>query len=192
MVNGLWKNNPALVQLIGLCPLLAISTTVLNAFSLGCATLFVLTLSNSFISLLRRIIPHSLRLPIFIMIIASLVICASLLMEAFSYPLYEQLGLFFALITTNCAVLARAEAFAYSQPIHYAAFDGFMQGLGFFLILLLLGSVREILGSGTFLQMPLFSNDYQFLLALLPPGAFLVLGFVVAGYNYWERKDISI
>lgn len=201
-LEGLWKNNPGLVQLIGLCPLLAISSTVLNALSLGIATVFVLTLSNTFISLFRKIIPHNLRLPIFIMIIATLVICASLLMEAFSTPLYEKLGLFFALITTNCAVLARAEAFAYSKPVKYAALDGFMQGLGFLLVLLLLGILRELMGHGTLLQgisgvlgedyryleLHFFSDDYQFLLALLPPGAFILLGFLVAGYRFIREE----
>ena len=184
--NGLWSNNPGLAQLIGLCPLLAVSTTVINGLSLGIATIFVLTLSNLFISALRHIIPRTLRLPIFIMIIATLVICASLLMEAFSHSLYEKLGLFFALITTNCAVLARAEAFAYTQKVSYAMFDGFMQGFGFFLVLLLVGSVREILGHGTFLEIPLAHFNAPFLLALLPPGAFVVLGFIVAGYQWMK------
>jgi len=204
-VDGLWKNNPGLVQLIGLCPLLAVSNTVVNALSLGIATIFVLTLSNFFISALRKIIPRFLRLPIFIMIIATLVISASLLMEALSLSLYQKLGLFFALITTNCAVLARAEAFAYSQPIRYAILDGFIQGCGFFLVLLFLGALREIMGQGTLfhgissvlgeqyraLELRLFHEDYQFLLMLLPPGAFLLLGFLVAAYHWIRQHDTT-
>lgn len=193
ILQGIWENNPGLVQLIGLCPLLAVSNTVLSAIGLGIATIFVLTLSNFFISLLRDLIPRFLRLPIFIMIIASLVISASLLMEAFSVSLYQKIGLFFALITTNCAILARAEAFAYSQPLRYALLDGFMQGLGFFLVLLLLGALREVFGQGTLFQglsfeLQLFSPDYQFLLLILPPGAFILLGFLVAAYQ-WIRHN---
>lgn len=194
ITQGLWENNPGLVQLIGLCPLLAVSNTVLSAVGLGIATIFVLTMSNFFISLLRDIIPRFLRLPIFIMIIATLVISASLLMEAFSLSLYQKIGLFFALITTNCAILARAEAFASSQPLRYALLDGLMQGLGFFLVLLLLGTLREMFGQGTLFQglpfeLQIFHPDYQFLLLLLPPGAFLLLGFLVAAYQWIRHHD---
>lgn len=185
--NGLWKNNPGLVQLIGLCPLLATSTSVVNALGLGLATMFVLAGSNVIISLLKSFIPHTLRLPIFIFIIATFVMSASLLMEAFSLGLYSQLGLFFALITTNCTILARAESFAYKQPVWLAFWDGMSQGLGFMLVLLILGILRETLGQGTFFTIPLIHFENPFLLLLLPPGAFFVLGLLVAAYQFLKN-----
>ena len=160
--NGLWTNNPALVQLLGLCPLLAVTGTVVNALGLGLATMMVLIGSNSIVSLIRHHVSDAVRLPVFVIIIATFVTCAELIMKAFTYELYQILGIFIPLIVTNCAILGRAEAFASKQSVGMAAVDGFMMGLGFLLVLVCLGAVRELLGQGTLLA------DMHLLLAPLP------------------------
>ncbi|MDX5297490.1 MAG: electron transport complex subunit E, partial [Gammaproteobacteria bacterium] len=149
--DGLWNNNPALVQLLGLCPLLAVTSTVVNALGLGLATLIVLTGSNTAVSMIRHYVPDTVRLPAFVMIIASLVTCAELLMQALTYELYQILGIFIPLIVTNCAILGRADAFAARNPVGKAALDGFMMGLGFLIVLVILGGLREVIGQGTLL-----------------------------------------
>ena len=195
--QGLWKNNPALVQILGLCPTLAVTTSATNALGLGIATTAVLMMSNLAISLVRSWVPNEIRIPVYVMIIAALVTCVQLLMNAYLFELYQALGIFIALIVTNCIIIGRAEAFANRNPPLLALFDGLMMGLGFTLILLLLGSVREILGQGTLfagadqllgpwaatLKIVLFQADAGFLLAILPPGAFLALGFIIAIKN---------
>ena len=200
--NGLWTNIPALVQLLGLCPLLAVTGTVVNALGLGLATLMVLMGSNIIVSLIRHHVSDAIRLPVFVIIIATFVTCAELLMKAFTYELYQILGIFIPLIVTNCAILGRAEAFASKQTIGMAALDGLMMGLGFLLVLLALGAIRELLGQGTLLvDMHLlfgsmasnwvitpFGENYSFLVAILPPGAFLVMGFLMAGKNAIDEK----
>jgi electron transport complex protein RnfE len=202
--NGLWTNNPALVQLLGLCPLLAVTGTVVNALGLGLATMMVLIGSNSIVSLIRHHVSDAVRLPVFVIIIATFVTCAELIMKAFTYELYQILGIFIPLIVTNCAILGRAEAFASKQSVGMAAVDGFMMGLGFLLVLVCLGAVRELLGQGTLLaDMHLlfgttasswtirpFGEGYSFLIAILPPGAFLVMGFLMAIKNAidWQIK----
>lgn len=196
-VNGLWTNNPALVQLLGLCPLLAVTGTVVNALGLGLATLLVLVGSNIIVSLIRQYVNDAVRLPIFVIIIASFVTCTELLMKAFTFELYQILGIFIPLIVTNCAILGRAEAFASKNNVAMAALDGIMMGLGFLLVLLALGAIRELLGQGTlFVDMHLlfgpmatdwvmrpFGDNYSFLVIVLPPGAFLVMGFIIAFKN---------
>ena len=202
--NGLWTNNPALVQLLGLCPLLAVTGTVVNALGLGLATMMVLIGSNVIVSLIRRHVGDAVRLPVFVIIIATFVTCAELLMKAYTYELYQILGIFIPLIVTNCAILGRAEAFASKQPVGMAALDGIMMGLGFLFVLLMLGGLRELLGQGTlFADMHLlfgpmanswtiapFGENYSFLIAVLPPGAFLVMGFLMAIKNAidWQIK----
>jgi Na+-translocating ferredoxin:NAD+ oxidoreductase subunit E len=196
--KGLWKNNPALVQVLGLCPLLAVSASVVNALGLGLATLMVLTASNMAVSLIRNQIGDTIRLPAFVMIIASLVSCIELLMKAYTYELYQILGIFIPLIVTNCAVLGRAEAFASKNKMLPAAVDGFMMGLGFTLVLVCVGAIREVLGTGMIFsnmqllfgdmainwKLNLLGNNYPgMILALLPPGAFIVVGFLMAGKN---------
>jgi electron transport complex protein RnfE len=196
-VNGLWTNNAALVQLLGLCPLLAVTGTVVNALGLGLATLLVLVGSNIIVSLIRQYVNDAVRLPIFVIIIASFVTCTELLMKAFTFELYQILGIFIPLIVTNCAILGRAEAFASKNNVAMAALDGIMMGLGFLLVLLALGAIRELLGQGTlFVDMHLlfgpmatdwvmrpFGDNYSFLVIVLPPGAFLVMGFIIAFKN---------
>lgn len=200
--DGFWKNNPALVQLLGLCPLLAVTGSVVNALGLGLATLLVLVGSNTAVSLIRHYVPDTIRLPAFVMIIASLVTCIELLMKAYTYELYEILGIFIPLIITNCAILGRADAFACKNPIHLAAWDGFVMGLGFAAVLLVLGAIREIIGSGTlFADMDLlfgpiaegwkiqpFADYPGFLVAVLPPGAFIITGLLIAWKNSIDAK----
>ncbi len=196
-VNGLWKNNPALVQLLGLCPLLAVTGTVVNAIGLGLATIGVLLTSNVAVSLIRNIVNDAVRLPAFVMIIASAVTCIELLMQAFAYELYQILGIFLPLITTNCVILGRADAYASKNSLAPAAYDGFIMGLGFSVVLVLLGALRELVGTGAlFANMDLLFgpaaadwkvvlvDDYQnFLLAILPPGAFIFTGLLIALKN---------
>ncbi len=200
--QGLWKNNPGLVQLLGLCPLLAVTSTVTNALGLGLATLFVLIASNATVSAVRQWVPKEIRIPIFVLIIATFVTCVQLLMEAFTFGLYTSLGIFLPLIVTNCAIIGRAEAYASKNPIKQAAFDGLMMGIGFTLVLLALGAIRELLGQGTLfdgadlllgdwatrLRIEVIHLDSQFLLAILPPGAFIVMGFLIALKNYIDDK----
>ncbi|ASK19119.1 electron transport complex subunit E [Halomonas sp. N3-2A] len=199
--NGLWSNNPALVQLLGLCPLLAVSGSVVNALGLAFATLLVMVGASTTISLIRHQVPSAVRLPAFVMVIAAFVTCAELLMAAFAYSLYQVLGIFIPLIVTNCAILGRADAFASRQPVIPAAIDGFMMGLGFGAVLVLLGALRELLGQGTlFSDMELlfgpiasnwqltFVDDYQFLFFVLPPGAFFVAGLLIALKNVLDQR----
>lgn len=195
--DGLWKNNPALVQLLGLCPLLAVTGTVINAIGLGLATTLVLVGSNISVSLVRHYVPDAVRLPAFVMIIASFVTCTELLMQAFTYELYQILGIFIPLIVTNCAILGRADAFACKNPVAPAAIDGLMMGLGFTVVLILLGALREFFGQGSlFSNMELlfgpmassweinFFEDYtDVLFLILPPGAFIGLGVLIALKN---------
>jgi len=200
--QGLWKNNPGIVQLLGLCPLLAVTSTVVNALGLGLATLFVLICSNATVSVVQKWVPKEIRIPIFVLIIAAFVTCVQLLMNAFTFGLYESLGIFLPLIVTNCAIIGRAEAYASKNPVKQASFDGLMMGLGFLLVLITLGAIREILGQGTLfdgaelllgtwasnLRIEVFHFDSQFLLAILPPGAFIFMGFIIAAKNKIDDK----
>lgn len=195
--DGLWSNNAALVQVLGLCPLLAISNTLINGLGLGLATILTLVASNGSISLLRNHIPEEARLPIFVLIIASIVTAIELAMNAWFHELYLILGIFIALIVTNCSIIARAEAFASRNPVLPSLVDGFMMGLGFTLVLMVLGGMRELVGQGTLLSEAhlMFGeaarnltitviDDYRgFLIAILPPGAFIGLGLIIALKN---------
>ncbi|WP_061038814.1 electron transport complex subunit E [Vibrio coralliirubri] len=203
--NGMWANNPALVQLLGLCPLLAVSSTVTNALGLGIATLLVLVGSNVSVSLVRNHVPKEVRIPVFVMIIASLVTCVQLLMNAYAYGLYLSLGIFIPLIVTNCIIIGRAEAFASKNEVLPAAQDGFWMGLGMTSVLVVLGAMREIIGNGTLfdgadlllggwasvLRIQIFQFDNSFLLALLPPGAFIGVGFLIALKNIIDNQAKS-
>jgi electron transport complex protein RnfE len=195
--DGLWKNNPALVQLLGLCPLLAVSNTVINGLGLGLATILTLVASNGLVSLLRKHIPDEARLPVFVLIIASIVTIIELSMNAWFHELYLILGIFIPLIVTNCAITGRAEAFASRNPVGPSLVDGLMMGIGFTAVLVLLGAMREVIGLGTLfseahlmfgeaarnLTITVFENYRGFLLALLPHGAFIGLGLIVALKN---------
>jgi len=200
--DGLWNNNPVLVQILGLCPLLAVSGSIVNSLALGLATAFVITTSNIAVSLIRNYTTDTVRLPVFVMIIASFTTCIEFLMNAFTYELYLVLGIFIPLIVTNCAVLGRADAFASKNGVIPSALDGLMTGLGFTAVIVVLGAFREVLGQAT-----LFDNmhllfgdiaqgwtihlvdDYKgFLFAVLPPGAFVIMGFILALKNIIDKK----
>lgn len=199
--QGVWTNNGALVQLLGLCPLLAVSNNVTNALGLGLATLLVLVATNSVVSLCRKIIPHDIRIPIYVMIIATAVTTIQLLMNAFAYPVYQSLGIFIPLIVTNCIVIGRAEAFASKNSLLHSAFDGFSMGLGMTLVLVALGAMRELIGNGTLfdglelllgdwaksLRIDLLQLDNGLLLAILPPGAFIGLGILLSVKNILDK-----
>lgn len=196
--NGLWKQNPGLVQLLGLCPILAVSNSVVNAVSLGLATTLVMLISGATLSPIRQYIPNEIRIPVFILVIAVLVTVVQYLMNAYLYGLYMVLGIFIPLIVTNCIVLARAESFASKNPVGASALDGLAMGLGLTLVLAILGGMRELIGNGTlFAGLDLVFGeqakawvihvipDYHgFLLAILPPGAFIGLGLMIAGRNW--------
>ena len=200
--EGLWDNNPALVQLLGLCPLLAVTGTVVNALGLALATMIVLVGSNMAVSLVRNFVPDAVRLPAFVMIIASYVTCTELLMQAYTYELYTVLGIFIPLIVTNCVILGRAEAFAAKNPLIPSMVDGLMMSLGFAMVLILLGALREIIGQGTLFadmellfgeqavswQLNLMEDYPNFLFAILPPGAFVGLGLLIAAKNALDQR----
>lgn len=195
--NGLWKNNPGLVQLLGLCPLLAVTGNVVNALGLALATTLVLVGSNVSVSLVRKRVSDAVRLPTFVMIIASFTTATELLMKAYTYELYQILGIFIPLIVTNCIILGRADAFASKNGVAASAFDGLMMGVGFGLVLLAVGAVREVLGNGTLFAnfhlllgpiadswtLTLFDDYSGLLVAILPPGAFIVTGLLIALKN---------
>ena len=200
--NGLWQNNVALVQLLGLCPLLAVTSTVVNGVGLGIATLLTLVLSNAIVSLIRGFVRNEVRLPVFVLIIASLVTIIELGMKALFYDLYLVLGIFIPLIVTNCAIIGRAEGFASRNPLGPSVLDGLMIGLGFLGVLVVLGGMREAIGYGTlFAQADLMFGDAAralrielvedypgFLLAILPPGAFFGLALLIAGKNWLDLR----
>ena len=200
--NGLWDNNPALVQLLGLCPLLAVTGSVVNALGLGLATLAVLVGSNTAVSLIRHRVTDAIRIPAFVMIIATFTTCTEMLMKAYTYELYQILGIFIPLIVTNCAILGRAEAFASKNALVPAIADGLLMGAGFGAVLLVLGAIREVLGSGTLFanmdllfgpiaanwSLQIFGSGYGFLVAILPPGAFIITGLLIATKNALDAR----
>lgn len=203
LYQGLWQNNPGLVQLLGLCPLLAVSNTFINALGMGLATTLVLTASNFVVALSRPMLREEIRIAVFVLVIAGFVGIVELIMNAYLYELYLILGIFIPLIVTNCIIIGRAEAFASRQPLWAATLDGFAMGAGFTLVLLLLGSMREIIGSATLFSdahllfgerakdMAIsFSQDARgILLFALPPGAFISLGLLVAAKNIMNEKS---
>jgi len=197
LADGLWLQNPGLVQFLGICPLLAVSNTLVNGLGLGIATLAVLMLSNGVIALLKPLLQQNIRLPVFVLIIATLVTIVERVTQAWFFDLWLRLGIFLPLIVTNCVILARAESFASRQPLVPALIDGLSHGLGFLLVLTGLGALRELVGSGTLLAGaetllgPSWANltvqvlpaDSGFLIALLPPGAFFGLALLIALHN---------
>ncbi len=200
--DGFWHNNVALVQMLGLCPLLAVTATTINGLGLGIATTLTLILSSVIISLIRNYVTDDVRIPVFVLVIASVVTAIELSMNAYFHELYKVLGIFVPLIVTNCAILGRAEAFASKTTPDKAAIDALTMGLGFTIVLVLLGSMREILGQGTFmaqahlmfgdigkmLSVSLIDDYRGFLLAILPPGAFIGLGLLVAVKNIIDER----
>jgi electron transport complex protein RnfE len=198
--NGVWKQNSSLVQILGMCPLLAMTTSLVNGFMLSTATIIVMALSGFVVACLRNFIAHEIRIPVFIMIAAALVTVVDLGMAAYMHDMYNILGIFIPLIITNCIVLARIEAFAAKNGPIQSLFDGAFMGVGMLWTLSLLGGLREIIGAGTLFSgieavipglqaLQLFPKDYPgFLVAILPPGAFIVLAFLVAWKNWYEAR----
>ena len=201
-LDGLWKNNQALVALLGLCPLLAVSNSVVNSVGLGLATTFALVFSNTVVSLIRSFVTHEVRLPVFVLVIAANVTIIDLLMNAYFHDLHKILGIFIPLIVTNCAIIGRAEAFASKNTVDKALADGFFVGIGFTLALMALGAIRELMGTGTFFgradllfgsiaehwTIHVFHDYGGFLLAILPPGAFIGLGLMIAAKNVLDTR----
>ena len=201
--NGVWKQNTSIVQILGLCPLLAVTTNAVNGIMLSLATILVMALANVAVASLRNFIPHEIRIPVFILIVAALVTVVDLVFNAKLHELYLVLGIFIPLIVTNCIVLARVEAFAAKNEPLGSTLDGIAQGAGLTLVLVVLGALREFVGSGTLLSgiemiipgaspIVLFGDDYPgFLVAILPPGAFFALGSLVAGRNWLEARKAA-
>jgi len=200
--DGLWNNNIVFAQMLALCPLLAVTGSATNGLGMGLATLFVLVASNITISLTRGLVTPEVRIPIFVLLIASIVTFVDMYMNAYLHELYKMLGLFIPLIVTNCAILGRAESFASRQPVAASALDGLMMGTGFVLALVIVGATREIIGNGTlfsnaslllgnsfsFLELTLIPDYRGFLLMILPPGAFIALGFLLAGKRIIDKR----
>lgn len=201
-LQGLWQDNPALVKLLGLCPLLAVSNTAINALALGVATTLTLVVTNITVSLLRAYLLQAIRLPVYVLVIASTVTSIELLMQAWLPALHASLGIFLPLIVTNCLIIGRAEAFASRQNVQSASVDALAMGIGFSWVLVCLGAAREVLGRGTLLgdshllfgekaaqwTLQILPTDYTLLIALLPPGAFIVLGLLLALKNFIDRS----
>lgn len=200
--EGLWSNNPGLVQILGLCPLLAVSNNIVNALGLGLATTLALVTTGITVSLVRNWVRPEIRIPVFVLVIASIVTAIELAMNAYFHGLYLVLGIFIPLIVTNCTLIGRAEAFASKNSVARATLDGLAMGLGFTLVLVALGAMRELLGQGTLLsqahlmfgaaaadlQFTVFENYRGFLLAILPPGAFMGLGLLIALKNAIDSR----
>lgn len=200
-INGLWHNNPALVQILGLCPLLAVSSNTINALGLGLATIFVMSLSGALVSITRHKLKPEIRIPIFVLLIASAVSLVEIIIQAFAYNLYQSLGIYLALIVTNCVIIARAESYASKNPLLPSILDGFFMGLGFALALITLGAIREILAEGTLLshaellfgekakalQITIYQSESKMILAALPAGAFFLYGFLIALKNLIKK-----
>lgn len=200
--DGFWDNNVVMSQTLALCPLLAVTSTATNGLGMGLATTVVMMVSALLVSLIRELITSEVRIPVFVLIIAAVVTVVDMSMNAWLHELHKVLGLFIPLIVTNCAILGRAESFASRHKVRYAVFDGLMMGVGFIFVLVTVGAVREILGSGSlfanaslllgdsfhFLEMTLIPDYGGFLLMILPPGGFLALGFLLAGKRLLDRR----
>ncbi|MDO5665512.1 MAG: electron transport complex subunit E [Bacteroidia bacterium] len=188
IVNGLIKENPTFVLLLGMCPTLATTSSAINGMSMGLATMFVLILSNFFISLLKNFIPDQVRIPAFIVIIAAFVTIVEMMMNAYVPALADSLGIFIPLIVVNCIVLGRAEAFASKNNVLASSLDGLGIGMGFTLALTLLGAVRELLGTGKVFSLSIYPENFGSLIFVLAPGAFIVLGYMIATFNKLQKK----
>ena len=188
LTNGILRENPTFALVLGMCPTLATTTSAINGMSMGLATLFVLVCSNVVISMLKNLIPDKVRIPAFIVVIATFVTLVQLLMQAYLPAIYDVLGLFIPLIVVNCIVLGRAEAFAAKNSVGLSALDGLGMGLGFTLSLTLLGIIREFLGAGTVFGFTLYSSQFAALIFVLAPGAFIALAYMMAAVNKLQKK----
>lgn len=202
-INRLWKRNSSLVQLLGLCPVLAMTTNAINAIGLGITTTFVLTITNTIISVFKKFIPRNIRIPIYMMIVSSVVTCVEMLIHAYQYNLYQSLGIFIPLIVTNCIIVGRADLIAYKSSIFFSFLDGILIGLGSTISMFIIGSIREILGNGTLFFgankiissidssffITLLDKNSTIILAVLPPGGFFILGCIIAIKNFIDRNN---
>ncbi len=189
LLRGIWRENPVLIQMLGLCPALAVTNTVANSLAMGLATFFVLTGSSFLVSVFKRFIPHEVRISTYILIIATFVTVADMTLEAVVPTVHKALGAFVALIVVNCMILGRQEAFASKRPVGRALLDAVGTGFGFIIALLLMGTVREVLGTGSFLGVSLFGPSYEpWVVMILPPGGFLTLGFLLLGLSWVQRR----
>ncbi len=187
--RGIWQENPVLIQMLGLCPALAVTNTVENALWMALATFFVLTGSSLMVSLLKKLIPGEVRIPMFILIIATFVTVADMCLEAIVPAVYKQLGAFVALIVVNCIILSRQEAFASKRPIGRSLLDAVGTGVGFTIAMVMMGSVREVLGQGTLMNYKVIPGNFEpWVIFILPPGGFLTLGFWLLILNWWEER----
>ena len=188
-INGVWKQNPVFVQVLGMCPVLAVSNTAINALAMGLATAFVLLMSNVVVSMLRRHVPNQVRIVTFILVIATFVTIVDYVIQAISLELHKSLGAFISLIVVNCLILGRAEAFASKHGVFRSALDALGMGIGFTLALLCLGSVREMLGNGSLFGMQIFGQQYQpWTVMMLPPGGFFTLAAWLLLFNWWQQR----
>jgi electron transport complex protein RnfE len=188
LLNGIFKENPTFALVLGMCPTLATTTSAINGMSMGLATLFVLICSNVVISMLKNVIPDKVRIPAFIVVIATFVTIVEMLMKAYLPAIYDVLGLFIPLIVVNCIVLGRAEAFAAKNSVGLSALDGIGMGLGFTLSLTVIGIIRELLGTGTCFGLNIYPDNYGMLLFVLAPGAFIVLGLLMGLFQKYVKK----
>lgn len=189
LLRGVWRENPVLIQLLGLCPALAVTNTVANSLAMGIATLFVLLGSSVLVSSLKSLIPHEVRISTYILIIATFVTVADLVLAAVVPGIHKALGAFIALIVVNCMILGRQEAFASKRPVGRSVLDALGTGGGFIIALLMLGSFREILGNGSFLGVPLFGDAFEpWIIMILPAGGFFTLGFILLGFSWWSSR----
>ncbi len=189
LFNGIVKENPTFVLLLGMCPTLGTTSSAINGMSMGLATMFVLLCSNIVVSLIKNIVPDMVRIPVFVVVIASFVTILQMVMQAYLPALYQQLGLFIPLIVVNCILLGRAEAFAAKNNVLPSMMDGIGMGLGFTLALTLLGAVRELLGTGKVFNLTLWGENYGMLVFVLAPGAFIVLGYLIAAVNKMKKAS---
>lgn len=191
LVNGIIKENPIFVLLLGMCPTLATTSSAINGMSMGLATMFVLVCSNAAISLLKNVIPDMVRIPAYIVVIATFVTIIEMLMNAYVSALADSLGIFIPLIVVNCIVLGRAESFASKNSVVSSIFDGLGIGLGFTFALSLLGAIRELLGTGKIFSLNIYPEQFGSLIFVLAPGAFIVLGFLIALFNKLQKKEAN-
>ena len=186
--RGIWKENPVIIQMLGLCPALAVTNTVANSLAMGFATFFVLTGSSLLVSLTKKWVPSEVRIPTFILIIATFVTVADMTLEALVPVIHKQLGAFVALIVVNCMILSRQEAFASKRPVGRSLLDAFGTGVGFLIAMVMMGAVREVLGNGTLLGYSVFGPNFEpWVIFILPPGGFLTLGFWLLFLNWWQK-----
>jgi electron transport complex protein RnfE len=190
LIRGIWKENPVLVQLLGLCPALAVTNTVPNAIAMGLATFFVLTGSSLLVSLVKNWIPSEVRISAYILIIATFVTIADLVLAAVVPLIHKELGAFIALIVVNCMILGRQEAFASKKPVGRSLLDAVGTGTGFMIAMLMMGTFREVLGNGSIMGYSVLGENFEpWIVMILPPGGFLTLGFILLGFGWWKERQ---